>query len=94
MTTAGKALSKALESPNDWAMSNFGHTITHTPSGCTFWISNGSFFFDGYDEDSGTPKCLGYFERHWLHFKARKIISALRPDANKNVAAKFAKAAK
>lgn len=92
MTAAGKALSQALESPDDW-MARGKRCIKHAPSGPSFWIANGSFFFDGYDGDD-TPPCIGLIERHWLHFKARKIISKLRPDDSNIVAAKFAKAAK
>lgn len=80
MSAAGRALSKALDSPGDWALTK--HTAIHKPSKQVFWISNGGFFFDGY-ETEGTPSCLGILERHWLYRKMRNLGVAL-------VAARFA----
>lgn len=34
------------------------------------WIANGAFSFNGYDE---TPKFLGWFERHFIWRKFRRL---------------------
>lgn len=89
MSAAGKALSKALDSPEDWT-SDGKYTITHRPTGLVFWIANGAWFFDGYRSEN-TPQCLGLIERHWLYFKARHIIPQRRKEnGSATVAAKFA----
>jgi len=62
MSAAGRALSKALDTPEDWVIPDT-YRIIHKPTGLSFWISNGSFFFDGNDLDD-TPPCLGLIERH------------------------------
>lgn len=84
MSAAGRALSKALDNPDDWEITQY--TVKHKPSKQVFWTGLGGFFFDGYDA-SGTPSCLGLLERHWLYWKARNLFVAL-------VAARFAAAAK
>lgn len=82
MSAAGRALSKALDTPSDWQLTRY--TAKHNPTGQKFWIANGGFFFDGYTSE-GTPECLGLLERHWLYRKTKNLGAAL-------VAAKFAAA--
>jgi len=90
MSAAGRALSKALESPGDWTSGKY--EITHRPSGLSFWVVDGAGLFDGSDID-GTPKCLGLIERYWLYFKARKVRAKWKPISGSDyVAARFAKA--
>lgn len=76
MSAAGRALSKALDKPQDWRAPDRFRMI-HRPSGAAFWIANGTWFFDGYEMEN-TPKCLGRIERHWLYRKAMKSISRSR----------------
>lgn len=77
MSAAGRALSKALESPDDWdALSK--HRIIHRPTGMQFWVASGAWFFDGIEPD-GIQKSIGLIERHWLYFKARTIRAKYRP---------------
>jgi hypothetical protein len=73
MSAAGRALSKALDSPLDWVWTD-KYVITHKPSKQVFWVANGGFFFDG---DEGTPKCLGLIERYWLYAKVKRARSAV-----------------
>lgn len=72
MSAAGRALSKALDRPEDWHQPD-EYRIAHKPSGLAFWIANGRFFFNG-DGLRGTPRCLGLLERHWLYSKARRAV--------------------
>ncbi len=66
MSAAGRALSKALDAPDDWVFDT--HRIMHKQSGVQFWISNGGCFFDG-----DPVSCLGWIERHWLYWKAMRV---------------------
>ena len=94
MSAAGKALSRALDMPNDWTAGYW--SIEHRPSGLSFWTRNGSFFFDGNDIKD-TPQCLGLIERHWLYFKARKIRAKyveVKSDPGTEVVAAFKACAK
>ena len=77
MSAAGRALSKALESPDDWDVPT-EYRIVHRPTEMSFWTANGSFWFNG-SEIHGTPSCIGLIERHWLYFKARKVRAKLKP---------------
>ena len=95
MSAAGRALSKALESPDDWD-SPSEYRIVHRPTGMSFWIANGSFWFNGEDIYE-TPKCLGLIERHWLYFNARKVRAKFKPPVKDNGAefvSRFEKARK
>lgn len=74
MSAAGRALSKALDKPEDWIAG--GYRLIHKPSKQIFWVGSGGFFFDGH-ADAGTPKCLGLIERHWLYRKAGRVGSYL-----------------
>ena len=71
LSSAGKALLEALEQhPEEFEST--AHTLVHKPSNTTWWISNGGFFFNGYD---GTPKVLNLLERHYLYYKAKQAQS-------------------
>lgn len=71
---AGYQLWLALNRHKEWEIRHY--TIHHT-SGMSFWIANGSFFFNG----SGcTNKCIGLFERNLIYLRAKSLI-------NRNVAA-------
>lgn len=96
MSAAGRALSKALDSPEDW----FGdgqYTIKHMPSGQEFWVANGAGFFD-LESPLIERHSIGWIERHWLFFKARKIIakyaSEYRARPAKSMIARFKAAQK
>lgn len=78
MSAAGRALSKALDKPEDWYMPD-DFCIKHRPSGLAFWVANGGFFFD-CDGMEGTPHCLGLLERHWLYFRARGIMATAKAE--------------
>ena len=94
MSAAGKALSLALDTPDDWTAGHY--EIKHRPSGLAFWTRNGPFFFDGSDIE-GTPECIGLIERHWLYFKARKIRAKyveVKRDPGEKVVAAFKAASK
>lgn len=71
MSAAGRALSEALDRPEDWEIDR--HTATHIPSKTVWWHANGSWFFDGYEQHSGA---LGLVERHALYRKFRRMQSA------------------
>lgn len=95
MSAAGRALSKALENTEDWTGYSEYH-ITHVPSGQVFWVGNGAWFFDGYKPRS-IEHSIGLLERHWLYFKARKIIAKFaspKPRPDLEVVARFEAAAK
>lgn len=92
MSAAGRALSKALDKPQDWR-GDGEFVITHIPSGQEFWIANGVWFFDGC-EPRTIRKSIGLVERHWLHFKARKIIDKCKPRPDLEVVARFDAASK
>lgn len=78
MSAAGRALSKALDNPQDWT-GDGEFRIKHIPSGLEFWIGNGGFFFDEQRRDKiDGERAIGLIERHWLYSKARKIIKANR----------------
>lgn len=80
MSAAGRALSKALDILEDWTF-NGGYAIKHMPSGQEFWVANGAWFFDAWDEIKGGKKQLiGLIERHRLYFKARKIVAKYELD--------------
>lgn len=68
MSAAGRALSRALDKPEDWEFPS-DYRIHHKPSNQDFWIGNGAFFFDIHD---GGASCLGYLERHWLYRKTMR----------------------
>lgn len=68
LSSAGKALLEALEQhPEEFESTT--HTLVHKPSNTTWWISNGGFFFNGYDT---TPKVLNLLERHYLYYKTKQ----------------------
>ena len=67
----GFALYLLLSDFRNWEYGS--HTITHK-SGLTMWISNGSWFFDGY-KTAGTPKFLGIIERHLLYSRFKKMYA-------------------
>jgi hypothetical protein len=60
----------ALDNPEDWEITE--HRAEYK-KGLTMWISNGASFFDGYDA-AGTPKFLGWFERHIVWWKYKRMI--------------------
>ena len=73
-------LMEALAKDDDWQIDTY--TALHIPSGISFWIANGAFFFDRHNGIS----LLGLFQRHrlWRHFKKmveRKIEKRLQGDS-------------
>lgn len=72
MSAVGRALSKALDKPEDWEFPS-EYRIRHKPSGQDFWVGDGAFFFDTFDD---VPSCIGLIERHWLYRKAIRIGAA------------------
>lgn len=75
LSSVGKALLEALEQhPEEFEST--AHTLVHKPSNTTWWISNGGFFFNGYN---GTPKVLNLLERHYLYYKAKQAQKRLLP---------------
>ena len=60
----------ALDDPDDW--STDGHTATYRNK-LTMWTGNGSWFFDGRPSD-GTGEFTGYFERHLLWWKYKRML--------------------
>ena len=60
----------ALDEPEDWVAD--GYTATYRKK-VTMWVANGSLFFDGRPSD-GTPKFTGYFERHLLWWKYKRML--------------------
>lgn len=89
MSAAGRALSKALDTPGDWAI-RLDLILSHKPSGVEFWIGTGPFFFDGYVKyQLGGAGSIGLIERHWLYFKARKIVKANRHNSGADLVARL-----
>jgi len=72
MSASGRALSAALNKPEDWIVGQY--TITHKKSRLEFWIANGRFFLDRWNGHIGGPRVIGLLERHWLWIKVRNVI--------------------
>lgn len=70
----GKVLWERLDYPEEWAMQD-KYTMEHIPSNTSWWVANGSWFFNGWPS-----KCLGLIERHFLYWKANKIIKKKQRD--------------
>lgn len=70
MSPAGKAISVAMDTPEDWDIGEY--IIHHKPSGTTLWIGNGPLTFDGYN---GTPPILGMLERFTLWWKYKRMAN-------------------
>ena len=49
MTEAGKALLKSFENSDNWDIGE--HTAFHKITKIRIWITDGFFFFEGYQED-------------------------------------------
>ena len=78
MSEFGKTLSTLMEKPESWTVNNY--QLTYKPTGATFWIANGGWFFD-----SEKGKSLGLCERHFLWFKAKRLIDKLQTRSLLNV---------
>jgi len=83
---AGKVLSDSLDNAEHWYLSNTQYTVRHIPSNLVFWVGNGGWFFDGYQnyyvKDTPILK-LGLVERHFLYRKYKKMIKNIKKEMNK-----------
>jgi hypothetical protein len=70
MSIVGKALSVAMELPENWELSTY--TATHKPSGTCLWVANGWTFFDIYGVEC---RCLGLIERFFMFRKYKLMIA-------------------
>lgn len=83
----GKTLSDSLDCVEHWDLSNTQHTVRHIPSNLVFWVGNGAWFFDGYENyyNKNAPILeLGLVERHFLYRKYKKMIKKTKKERNKN----------
>jgi len=70
MSAAGRMLSKALETPEDWELDD--SCAKHEPSGTIWYTNSGPLFFNGH---RNTPPCLQLFERVWLYYKFKRMVN-------------------
>jgi hypothetical protein len=70
----GKVVWDLLDKPEDWDISDLSYKILHKPSESYFWTGNGGFFFDVRSYEDTDLKILGYFERHIIYYKAKRML--------------------
>jgi hypothetical protein len=70
LSVGGWYLWQTLDDADGWVVKE--NTATYKER-FQMWVGNGAFFFDGRG-DEHTPQFLGYFERHilWRKFKKMK----------------------